>query len=306
VKVRYFYEFDKIIVNQKKIEKLIWDISSKTKIPDSPNKEEAWDAIVQSMERFRPPRFAKQPSFSQRIIKLWMHFINKPKYALFLPIILILALPIYFNFYQNKNFTTKPGESLSLLLPDNSKAILNSVSSIKYKKGFNASHRTIHLDGEAYFEVQNLTLPFIVKTLHGEIIVLGTTFNVRSRNDGFEVGVNSGQVKVSSGNSFIDLNPKQCLMGSTDFNQNNIINIENEKYPGWINQKLYCRETNLEIVCREIERIHNVKIKFSNQKMKQVTINGTIDTSKLETMLNTIALLSQHSFKLMDGTYTVI
>ena len=29
-------------MNQKKIENLIWDISSKTKIPDPPNKEEAW------------------------------------------------------------------------------------------------------------------------------------------------------------------------------------------------------------------------------------------------------------------------
>ena len=41
-------------------------------------------------------------------------------------------------------------------------------------------------------------------------------------------------------------------------------------------------------------------------RMKQITITGTIDTSELETMMNTIALLSQHSFKLVDGTYTVI
>ena len=293
-------------MNQKKIEKLIWYISSKTKIPDPPNKEEAWNAIVQSMDNLRLSKLVKQRSFSQSIIKLWRHFIHKPNYALFLPIILILVLPIYFKFYQNKTFTTKPGESLSLLLPDNSKAILNSGSSITYKKGFNAGHRTLHLNGEAYFKVQNLALPFIVNTHHGKITVLGTTFNVKSRSDGFEVGVNSGQVKVSSGNSFIEINSKQCLMGSTDFDQNTIINIENEKYPGWINQKLYCKQTSLETVCREIERIHNVNIKFSNQKMKQITITGTIDTSELETMLNTIALLSQHSFKLEDGTYTII
>ena len=88
--------------------------------------------------------------------------------------------------------------------------------------------------------------------------------------------------------------------------QHAVLNIEYEKYPGWINQKLYCKQTDLETICREIERIHNVKIKFSNIKMKQITITGTIDTSELETMLNTIALLSQHSFKLVDGTYTVI
>ena len=293
-------------MDQKKIENLIWDISSKTKIPEPPNKEEAWGAIVQTLDSLKSPKLVKQSSFSQSIIKLWSHFIHKPTYALLLPIIFILVLPFYFNFYQNKNFTTKPGEKLSLLLPDNSKVILNSGSFITYKKGFNSSHRTLHLNGEAYFKVQNLTLPFIVKTHHGQVTVLGTTFNIRSRNNGFEVGVNSGKVKVSSGNSFIELNPKQCLMGFTEFDRDTIINIEKEKYPGWINQKLYCKETSLETVCREIERIHNVKIKFSNQKMKQITITGTIDTSELETMLNTIALLSQHSFKLEDGTYTVI
>ena len=293
-------------MDQKKIKNLIWNISSKTKIPDPPNKEEAWDTIVQNMDKLNRSSTAEKSSFFQNTMKLWKLSISKPNYALFLPIILVLALPIYFNFYQNKNFTTKPGENLSLVLPDNSKAILNSGSSITYKKGFNAGHRTLHLEGEAYFEVQNLTLPFIVKTHHGEITVLGTTFNIRSRNDGFEVGVNSGQVKVSSGNSFVELNPKQCLMGSKDFDQNTIENIENKKYPGWINQKLYCKQTNLEKICREIERIHNVKIKFSNINMKQITITGTIDTSELKTMLNTIELLSKHSFKLMDGTYTVI
>ena len=293
-------------MDQKKIEKLIWDLSSKTKIPDSPNKEEAWDNLVHNMDNLRSPKLEKKSSFFHRIIKFWMPSFYKPNYALFLPIILILALPIYFNFYQDKDFTTKPGESLSLLLPDNSKAILNSGSSITYKKGFNASHRTLHLEGEAYFKVESLDLPFIVKTNYGTVTVLGTAFNIRSRNDGFEVGVNSGQVKVSNSKSFIELNPKQCLMNYGEFDQHTIVNIENEKYPGWINQKLYCKQTNLETICKEIERIHNIKIKFSNQKMKQITITGIIDTSELETILNTISLLSHHSFKLEGGTYTII
>ena len=41
-------------MNQKKIENLIWDISSKTKIPEPPNKEEAWDTIVQNMDNLKP------------------------------------------------------------------------------------------------------------------------------------------------------------------------------------------------------------------------------------------------------------
>ena len=293
-------------MDQKKIEKFIWDIISKTKIPDVPNKEKAWNNLIRNIDDLRPPVIAKKSYFFQNILKFWIPPIRKPNYALFLPIILILVLPIYFNFYQNTIFTTKPSENLSLLLPDNSKAILNSGSSITYKKGFNASHRTLHLEGEAYFKVERLDLPFIVKTNYGTVTVLGTAFNIRSRNDGFEVGVNSGQVKVSNSKSFVELNPKQCLMNYGKFDQHTIVNIENEKYPGWINQKLYCKQTNLETICKEIERIHNIKIKFSNQKMKQITITGIIDTSELETILNTISLLSHHSFKLEGGTYTII
>ena len=293
-------------MNQKKIEKLIWDISSRTKLPDPPNKEESWDSLVQNINNLPPPLLVKKSSFPQNIIKFWIPFVHKPNYVLFLPIIFILVLHIYFNFYQNKTFTTKHGENLSLVFPDNSKVLLNSGSSITYKKGFNTNHRTLSLEGEAYFEVQSLTLPFIVNTKHGKISVLGTSFNVKSRNNEFEVGVNSGQLRVSNRDSSINLNQKQCLMGYGNFTKNTILNIEIEKYPGWINQKLYCMQTSLETVCKEIERIHNVKIKFSNQKMKKITITGTIDTSRLETMLNTIALLSQHSFKLEDGTYTVI
>ena len=46
-------------MNQKKIENLIWDISSKTKIPEPPNKEEAWDTIVQNMDNLKPPLVKK-------------------------------------------------------------------------------------------------------------------------------------------------------------------------------------------------------------------------------------------------------
>ena len=53
-------------MNQKKIENLIWDISSKTKIPEPPNKEEAWDTIVQNMDNLKTPFLVKKSSFFQK------------------------------------------------------------------------------------------------------------------------------------------------------------------------------------------------------------------------------------------------
>ena len=95
-------------------------------------------------------------------------------------------------------------------------------------------------------------------------------------------------------------------MNKNDFNMKNIIDIAYDKYPGWINQELYCNKTSLESVCKEIERIHNTKIKFSDERIKKITITGIIDTSDLNTMLNTISILTQQTFKLEGDTYTII
>ena len=58
------------------------------------------------------------------------------------------------------------------------------------QKYFNTDHRSLTLSGEAYFDVQKGNKPFTISTNQGQVTVLGTSFNVRSRADGFEIGVN--------------------------------------------------------------------------------------------------------------------
>ena len=292
-------------MEQKNLEKLIWEVSSKTKIPNIPDKKEAWEELNKKLDQSIDSPLLKKYSYVDNLRNL-VPISQKSGYAYTLPLIIIFALSIYFKFDQTIIFKTNSGETLSVSLPDNSKIVLNSVSSVSYKSGFNDVHRILSLEGEAYFEVNNQSLPFIVQTKKGNITVLGTSFNVKARNDGLEVGVNSGLVKVSDSNSHILLNEKEHLVINEHSTFDEVKLIDHDKYPGWINQKLYCNNTSLEIICDEIERIHNVRIKFSNQKLKQVTVTGTIDTTELKTVLNTIAMLTQHSFKFEGGTYTII
>ena len=290
-------------MEQKKIEKLIWDISAKTKIPDIPDKKNTWNNLKNLMEDSK----TRINLSSKHLMKnIWSKWFFEYNYAIILTLTIVLAIPSFYKSYQNNIFKTNPGENLSFILPDNSKVILNSASTITYKKNFDVDHRILHLEGEAYFEVKNLTSSFIVSTQYGDVTVLGTTFNVKSRDDEFEVGVNTGEVKVSNKKSFLRLSAQQCIMNKTDFNMKNIIDIAYDKYPGWINQELHCNKTNLESVCKEIERIHNIKIKFSDERIKKITITGIIHTSDLNTMLNTISILTQQTFKLEGDTYTII
>lgn len=71
------------------------------------------------------------------------------------------------------------GCEFSLLLADGSRVWLNASSTLKYPERFAANRREVWLDGEAYFEVTpSATAPFIVRTCHMELEVLGTSFNV--------------------------------------------------------------------------------------------------------------------------------
>lgn len=79
-------------------------------------------------------------------------------------------------------------------LTDGSSARLNAGSALTF--AVTEEERTVTLKGEAYFEVEKSTVPFVVKTPLGEVRVLGTSFNVYSRNGEMTVGCTTGKVSV--------------------------------------------------------------------------------------------------------------
>ena len=193
-------------------------------------------------------------------------------------------------------------------LSDGSKVYLNAGSELSYSKDYDSENRKVFLYGEAYFDVKKRINPFIISTEYAEITVLGTKFNVRSRDDGFEVGVNEGVVRVKndlqsieiSQGEQIDVNPKYpktfATSKTTDF------------YPGWKNNKLICDNSSLLKICDELERIYNVKINFQNEYQKDIPISGVINLnpSNLESVLSSISLLSKLEFKLRGDSYIVL
>ena len=88
---------------------------------------------------------------------------------------------------------------------DGTKVHLNAGTTLSYSKNFNSTSREVTLNGEAYFEVEKGSSPFIISTDLAKVTVLGTKFNVRSREDGFEIGVNEGKVKIENKTKSIDL-----------------------------------------------------------------------------------------------------
>ena len=81
-------------------------------------------------------------------------------------------------------------------LPDGSIAFLNHNSAVGYDKEF--SPRTLEVQGEVFLSVVERETPFVVKSQHGDITVLGTEFNVKSQAEELEVEVEEGIVELKT------------------------------------------------------------------------------------------------------------
>ena len=291
-----------------KKDKLIWETSTKIILPDIPDKELAWNCLKKSISTQNSENKHNLGDFKKKIPKwtIWNNSKYIPSIAATFIIILLFLSPSIFNLLTIRKTVTHLAQQENIILADGSEIILNSESKIIYDRNYNNKNRLIKLKGEAYFKVQKNDLPFIIETQYGEVTVLGTSFNVRARKDGFEVGVNNGKVKISNDSTSIQLLKGQQINVTKTFNHKNITDILYKNYPDWVNQKIYCKNTTLNQLFDEIERTFNVKIEFSKPTLKNMTLTGIIIAKDINEVLETVSLLTQREFKLVGDIYTFI
>ena len=285
-----------------KKEKLIWDLCSKIEYKKAPSKQDVWMRLEQQIEISAQPQKIKTykiPIFKRTLL-------SRIITAFFITILIsipTLKMLNTVNIHSSYGHKTK-----TVSLNDGTKVHLNAGTTLSYSKNFNSTSREVALIGEAYFEVEKGPSPFIISTDLAKVTVLGTKFNVRSREDGFEIGVNEGEVKIENKTKSIDLKKGEQVDISID--QPKIISVSKVSnfYPGWKNNKLICDNSSLEKICKELERRYDIKIQFQDNLQKNATISGIIDLSpnNLDSVLSSISLLSKRKFKLQGGSYILL
>jgi len=83
-------------------------------------------------------------------------------------------------------------------LNDGSIVTMNQGATLSYPKSFRSDLRELHLEGEAFFEVErDESRPFVVHTTHSTVEVLGTSFNIDAEEAETKVEVATGKVRVA-------------------------------------------------------------------------------------------------------------
>ena len=175
-------------------------------------------------------------------------------------------------------------ETTSITLPDQSTVNLNATSSLSFDENNFSKDRKLKLDGEAFFSVEK-GQRFMVETKNGTVEVLGTSFNVFSRENFFEVECKSGKVKVvnKSGQSIV-LNPNETCKQTGSQLQKTLTKV---KESDWTKGIYHFEEMPLSEVISELERQFKVAVVMTAD-VENKKYTGSFEKKNLKDALHAI------------------
>jgi len=212
----------------------------------------------------------------------------------------IMLTSSYFLFFNNtQSFETTIAQTETVQLPDNSEVILNAASKLSFDKKSWKENRSLALDGEAFFKVAK-GKKFSVHTDAGMVQVLGTQFNVKERENYFEVTCYEGLVSVTYNNETVKL-PK----GKSFRILNNHIELKDihATNPSWLQQESSFTNIPLSQVIEELERQYTIQIDATNVDKNQL-FTGTFTHSNKEIALQSVTIPLKLSYTITGENVT--
>lgn len=158
------------------------------------------------------------------------------------------------------------GGQFNVVLPDGSQVWLNAASSMRYPTSFAASHRTVEIQGQAYFDIKPVAgQPFIVKVNNMEIQVLGTSFDVMAYADEpvTRTTLIQGAVKVKSGAGESYLHPGQAAAVSNTSGNITVQPADLREATAWRAGFFDFENASLASVLKQLSRWYDVEADFS-------------------------------------------
>lgn len=241
-------------------------------------------------------RIARQPlGRSIRLSRVWYAAAS---------IALLLGLVSFLRFYST-SIEVPAGVHQLALLPDGSQVELNASSTLSYHPFWWRVERTVQFEGEAFFEVQK-GKNFKVESARGTTQVLGTSFNIFSREQVYRVTCASGKVRVSSPTNQVVLLPNSRARVLPDGQIDVLANLDLNPDLSWRNNLFLFTATPLAEVFREIERQYAVTIQMQVDSSDLYTGNFT-RSQKIEEVLSFVCPAAGLTFKKKsDNLYLVL
>jgi ferric-dicitrate binding protein FerR (iron transport regulator) len=267
---------------------------------------ESLTKLSQGLDNFKAPDFDEKHSLNRIAQHLKS---NKQKSNWLKPILRIAAIVLialgsfwFLNKSSDTITSTLAAQKITLDLPDASEVSINASSRLIYNKTNWKNNREVKLEGEAFFKVAKGST-FDVKTSDGVVRVFGTQFNVRQRDDYFEVicyeglvGVfysNHKQLKLKPGDRFLVLDGEVIVKPRVNTIQ-----------PDWILNESQFESMPYEYVLAEFERQYDVTFDTKSINLKQL-FSGNFSHDNYHIAIKAITLPLNLTYSRNKNTITL-
>lgn len=246
-----------------------------------------YESIIEEAQLYSGMNHAKVKPFESIETKI-VNKSSKLNWLRILPriaAIFIIGLTLFtlFNRDHINSFNTDYAQNETITLPDLSIVKLNELSQLTYNESNWDDNRILNLNGEAYFDVEKGNL-FEVQTPLGNVSVLGTEFNVLSRDSIFKVSCYEGLVKVSYDNANIKLPAgTEFILTSGKGKKSSIAIAE----PYWLKNMSVFENAPINIVLTDLEKQYNLTI-IKEFNEKDMLFTGAFEHNHLENALKSI------------------
>jgi len=188
----------------------------------------------------------------------------------------------------NNSIKTPKGGIYQVVLPDGSKAWLNSASSISFPSKFAATERNVSIEGEVYFEIKrDASRPFRVNASRQQIEVLGTKFNVNAYEDEPYVRTSliEGSVKVKGAKQEHVLKPGFEL-STTRNGRDKVGQADIEAIMAWKDGVFQFDRVDLEVLLRQLARWYDVDVVYQGSYEKDEFVGKIKRNEDIQKVLN--------------------
>lgn len=217
---------------------------------------------------------------------------------------LIMGLSLFF--LGSTSVTTQVAQQQTVVLPDNSEVIVNASSELSYNKFLFGYTRKLQLDGEAFFEVEKGST-FEVATPNGTVQVLGTKFNVVSRDHFFETNCYEGKVNVSSATNDDIILTKGKGIQYTNKGKTELTLLNTHPTPTWTQGVSEFKSAPLQHVINQLESQYPVNIDVSEvQDDLFLLYTGSFPHDNLDNALENVFLTMGINYSSDDHAPTII
>lgn len=201
---------------------------------------------------------------------------------------------------SNELVIPRGGEN-TVILTDGTTVHLNAGSKLTYPVRFVGKRRLVALEGEAYFDVaEDENHPFVVQTHLGDVIVLGTAFNVNAYTNASVCYTTlvRGKVQFSAPNvEAITLLPGEQAVVSANGSEKRTVDLE--EYVGWVEGLYVFNNRSLGEIMETFERWYDIQVYYETEDLRNITYSGSLKRyGTINSFLEALELTGDLTYKI--------